>query len=347
MNSSNGFSGGTTLNGGTIYLNQYQAFGFGPLTLNGGTLSLGSSVKFYNAINVASNTFLNAGTLGGIGGAVTGGGNLNLAVSGTGNTFDISGDLSNYGGTLTVSNSNCFLRFNYNNYAVVDNSGASFNLGSGNTTLLNRNSGTFIFGGLSGGASTTLTGASTVAAPTYYFIGANNASTTFAGTISDNAGFTALTKTGTGTLTLAGNNTFSGGTTVNAGTLLINNTAGSGTGSGTVSVNPGATLGGNGTIAGQVSLAAGATLAPGGSAARHVEHRQRPRLEQFQQPPISGRHEQRLGCRDRRPHAGRHIEHQQRRRLRPRHLHAVHLRRRVERRHADHRRGAGRLWLHR
>ena len=266
LNSSNGFSGGTTLNGGTIYLNQYQAFGFGPLTLNGGTLSLGSSVKFYNAINVASNTFLNAGTLGGIGGAVTGGGNLNLAVSGTGNTFDISGDLSNYGGTLTVSNSNCFLRFNYNNYAVVDNSGASFNLGSGNTTLLNRNSGTFIFGGLSGGASTTLTGASTMAAPTYYFIGANNASTTFAGTISDNAGFTALTKTGTGTLTLAGNNTFSGGTTVNAGTLLINNTAGSGTGSGTVSVNPGATLGGTGTIAGQVSLAAGATLAPGGSA---------------------------------------------------------------------------------
>jgi len=70
------------LNSGNHLPEQYQAFGFGPLTLNGGTLSLGSSVKFYNAINVASNTFLNAGTLGGIGGAVTGGGNLNLAVSG-------------------------------------------------------------------------------------------------------------------------------------------------------------------------------------------------------------------------------------------------------------------------
>jgi len=266
LNSSNSYSGGTTLNAGTIFLMQYQALGNGTLTLNGGTLSLGSSVKFYNAINVASNTSVAVGTLGGIGGAVTGNGNLNLSVSGNGNTFDILGDMSNYGGTLTVSNSNCFLRFNYNSYAMVDNSGASFNLGSGNTTLLNRNSGTFTFGGLSGGASTTLTGASSVAAPTYYFIGANNASTVFAGTISDNVGLTALTKIGTGSLTLAGNNTFSGGTTVNAGSLIVNSTAGSGTGSGTVSVNPGATLGGNGINGGQVSLAAGATLAPGSSA---------------------------------------------------------------------------------
>jgi len=264
LNSSNGFSGGTTLNSGTIYLNQYQAFGFGPLTLNGGTLGLGASVKFYNAVNVASNTFVNAGALGGIGGAVTGGGNLNLAVSGTGNTFDILGDMSGYGGTLTVSNSHCYVRFNYSNYAVVDNSGASFNLGGGNTTLLNRNSGSFTFGGLSGGANTTLTGASSVAAPTYYFIGANNASTTFAGTITDNAGFTAFTKVGTGTLTLTGNNTYTGDTAVSAGTLVVNNTAGSGTGSGVVTVNSGATLAGTGTIGGILSVAAGGTLAPGG-----------------------------------------------------------------------------------
>ena len=265
LTSSNGFSGGTTLNGGTIYLNQYQAFGFGSLTLNGGTLGLGASVKFYNAINVASNTFVNAGALGGIGGAVTGSGNLNLAVSGTGNTFDILGDMSGYGGTLTVSNSNCYVRFNYNSYAVVDNSGASFNLGGGNTTLLNRNSGTFTFGGLSGGANTTLTGATSVAAPTYYFIGANNASTTFAGTITDNAGFTAFTKVGTGTLTLTGNNTYTGDTGVSAGTLVVNNTAGSGTGSGVVTVSGGAMLAGTGTIGGIVSVAPGGILAPGNS----------------------------------------------------------------------------------
>ena len=265
LNSSNCFSGGTPLNGGTIYLNQYQAFGFGPLTLNGGTLGLGSSVKFYNAVKVASNTFVNAGALGGIGGAVTGSGNLNLAVSGTGNTFDILGDMSGYGGTLTVSNSNCYVRFNYNSYAVVDNSGASFNLGGGNTTLLNRNSGTFTFGGLSGGANTTLTGATSVAAPTYYFIGANNASTTFAGTITDNAGFTAFTKVGTGTLTLTGNNTYTGDTGVSAGTLVVNNTAGSGTGSGVVTVSGGAMLAGTGTIGGIVSVAPGGILAPGNS----------------------------------------------------------------------------------
>jgi autotransporter-associated beta strand protein len=74
-----------------------------------------------------------------------------------------------------------------------------------------------------------------------------------------------LSKTGSGTWTLKGDNTYTGGTTVAEGTLLINNTAGSGTGTGAVIVN-GGTLGGTGTIgntSGLVSVNAGATLAPG------------------------------------------------------------------------------------
>lgn len=53
------------------------------------------------------------------------------------------------------------------------------------------------------------------------------------------------------------------GTTVNGGTLVINNTSGSATGAGAVTVNTGGTLTGKGLISGAVSLNAGATLAPG------------------------------------------------------------------------------------
>ncbi|HMP06762.1 MAG TPA: autotransporter-associated beta strand repeat-containing protein, partial [Lacipirellulaceae bacterium] len=54
-----------------------------------------------------------------------------------------------------------------------------------------------------------------------------------------------------GTLTLTGANSYAGGTAVNGGRLLVNNAAGSGTGSGDVVVNAG-TLGGAGTIGGHV-----------------------------------------------------------------------------------------------
>lgn len=67
-----------------------------------------------------------------------------------------------------------------------------------------------------------------------------------------------LIKEGAGVVTLAGNNTFSGGITINQGTLLVMNTpspTASGTGTGTVQVNAGAVLGGTGSIGGAVNLA--------------------------------------------------------------------------------------------
>jgi autotransporter-associated beta strand protein len=78
-----------------------------------------------------------------------------------------------------------------------------------------------------------------------------------------------LIKVGRGRLTLSNANTYTGGTTVNRGSLLIRNSTGSATGTGPVQVNTG-TLGGSGFIAGNVVIGDGtgsrAYLSPGGRA---------------------------------------------------------------------------------
>lgn len=93
-------------------------------------------------------------------------------------------------------------------------------------------------------------------------VGANNLSTTFAGAIQ---GTGALTKLGSGTLTLSSANTYSGGTTVSMGVLKVINQTGSATGTGDVAISAG-TIGGKGIIAGAVTVGTGsgtgATLQP-------------------------------------------------------------------------------------
>jgi len=69
-------------------------------------------------------------------------------------------------------------------------------------------------------------------------------------------------KNGLGTMRLTAANAYSLGTTVSAGRMLVNNTGGSGTGSGPVTVN-GGILGGTGTIAGAVTVNSGGTISPG------------------------------------------------------------------------------------
>jgi autotransporter-associated beta strand protein len=84
--------------------------------------------------------------------------------------------------------------------------------------------------------------------------------TALTGTLSDGAaGQLAFVQSGPGTTVLAGSNTYSGGTQVNAGVLLVNGSAGSGN----VTVNSGGTLGGTGTISGLVTVNDGGILSPG------------------------------------------------------------------------------------
>ena len=94
-------------------------------------------------------------------------------------------------------------------------------------------------------------------------VGTNSLNTTFSGAIQDGGSFT---KVGRGTLILTNANTYTGGTTIDDGTFVVNNLSGSGTGTGAVQVN-GGVLGGRGIIAGAVTVGNGsgtrAELDPG------------------------------------------------------------------------------------
>ena len=118
-------------------------------------------------------------------------------------------------------------------------------------------------------------------------VGNNNLSTTFSGLMQDGPFFGfggSLTKIGNGKLTLSKANTYTGGTTVSKGTLLVTNRTGSATGTGAVQVNKG-TLGGTGIITGAVTVgtgrSSGAVLLPGQECdcPRHPHHQQRSDLQ--------------------------------------------------------------------
>ncbi len=91
---------------------------------------------------------------------------------------------------------------------------------------------------------------------------------TISGTI---LGTGSLIKTGPGTLVLTAANSFNGGTTINAGTLIAGNASGSATGPGNVTLI-GGTLSGTGIISGNVIGIAGTphAISPGGSSAAGV-----------------------------------------------------------------------------
>jgi fibronectin-binding autotransporter adhesin len=182
-------------------------------------------------------------------------------ITNSGTTFSMAADMSGFSGTISadaIQN----VRFN----PSTGSAAATFDLGN-NTVLLNtRNGGlTIHLGGLIGGPNTSMQGASSANSLTTYIIGEKNLNTTFAGKISEviSARTAAITKAGSGTFTLTGANTYTGGTVVNGGTLLVNNTSGSGTGSNSVTVNNGGTLGGNGIILGSVIVNNGGAISPG------------------------------------------------------------------------------------
>jgi len=212
----------------------------------GGAASYGTlTMNQTSAVNLTGNL-----TLGGSG---TNENNFNLVKANT-NTLTLSGE-NTFSGSTTVNGGTLALG---NNLALQNS--AIDTAGAGNMTLTVTAP---TVGGLIGSkslASVMTTGYSSVTALTLNPISGGNY--TYSGVIANGA--MAIAKSGAGTQVLSGNNTYSGGTTISAGTLLVSNTAGSGLGSGAVTVN-GGTLGGAGSFTGDVTVNAGGTLAPGSS----------------------------------------------------------------------------------
>lgn len=196
-------------------------------------------------------------------GKLTGNGSLTINIPYV--RENLSGDWSAFTGTLNFvtnfvhSSWSTELRLN-NTYGLAK---ANVNV-TGKINIHHLSNSNFALGGLNGSSNSTLTMGAT------WTIGAMNANNTFEGFITEpkdkdgNPTRTGLlTKTGTGALTLSNANDYRGTTTVKSGYLIVANTTGSATGTGTVNVESGATLGGTGYIGGTTSVRNGGFVEAG------------------------------------------------------------------------------------
>ena len=176
----------------------------GGITLTGTGITLGNI-----SLGTASLTDSSTGA-DGISGAITGSGSVTMAGSGS---LTLSGSNS-WTGTTTISSGTLVvggasaIPSGTGNGNVVDNGILDMH---GNSLVLNGLSGSGTIDNLSGTGSYTLS------------VGGNDQTSTFAGVIQDTVGTVSLAKIGAGTLTLAGASTFTGSTTVTAGTLQTGN----------------------------------------------------------------------------------------------------------------------------
>ena len=251
------FSNGTGLflNGGTIY--QANSFNSGNIFTIAGTITANASTTSF--LNSAFGESLD------ITGAIGGSGNLSIAGGGpiTGVSFVKFSAANTLSGTVSVvspgSMSDATNRFlQLNNVNALQNATLALTGGNSLVNLVSftsaSNTGAYNIGALSGAANQALTDTASTAVA--ISVGANNVSTTYSGILS---GAGSLTKDGTGTLTLSGANTYTGGTTVSAGKLIVNGNIS------TTLVNGTGTLGGSSGTVGALTVASGGTVAPGAS----------------------------------------------------------------------------------
>ncbi|MBB2497162.1 DUF4347 domain-containing protein [Pseudomonas sp. UL070] len=263
--SSTNTSGITKTGSGTFTLSGANTYS-GTTTVSAGTLTLngGSALADTSALNVASGATValasseTVGSLAGAGSLSLGAFTLSAGGNNTSTTFSGaligSGGLTKTGnGTLTLSGSNSST-FS----GAIGVSGGTLsvasddNLGAGTVTL-------------AAGSTLSVTGATTIDNAIVLSGGTatvtNSANATLSGNITGAGG---LTKAGTSALTLSGTDSYTGATSIDAGSLLLN---GALTGTSSTTVASGATLGGSGSIASNVTVNSGGTLAPGNSGA--------------------------------------------------------------------------------
>ncbi|MBB6488514.1 autotransporter domain-containing protein [Rhizobium lusitanum] len=251
LTGTNVYTGGTNLNGGNLVVGSNTALGSGAVNVNGSsTLDATTNVSLANGINVATGTTLTLGgsTALGLSGTISGGGGLikNGAATTTlngANTY--TGGTTINAGTLALGAGGSLASMGAVNLA---SSGATFDLSSA--------TGAQSIGALNGVAGTNVN------------LGANaltlggTAGGTFSGAI---GGAGSLTLAGSGAQTLAGASTYTGGTHLNSGSLVLGNSAALGTGALNVNVSALLDTSANVTLSNTVNLAAGSTLTLGGS----------------------------------------------------------------------------------
>jgi autotransporter-associated beta strand protein len=295
----NSYNGGTTIVGGVLQLNSASGASSGAINFNNATLIYNPSA----GITVNNPFTFAAGTTNMI--IVTSGSSANpissgdwsgsgvILVNNRFNPYTVNGDLNPFTGTILLTtplNSTNVFRFNSGGgNTCFGSTNATFDLGSGAAVLTCRNNGTMNLGALQGGSNTILLGQGAGSGTVVWSIGNNNLNTTFAGSIQDSTSsrISSITKIGTGKLTLLGQSTYTGTTTVSNGVLaLAFNGASDGSidSSATINVTPGAFLDvsgrsdptlqlgttatqqlrGRGTINGSLNVGGSGTVAPGG-----------------------------------------------------------------------------------
>jgi len=274
-----GFSGNGTLaiSGNGSVSNTYAIIGVnsgsnGNVTVSGGTwntpagLTVGDSGNGTLAISDNGSVFSNGASIGGFvtgngsatvsGGSWTVSGFMNVGLAGNG-TLSISGNGSVSAQLVTLGqNANRTGMVNLNGGIlstgqVKKANGAATATFNGGTLRLTLNQSILFYNFDPGGVILTGTG------------GTIDTQSFNVATAQGLTGNGSLTKKGNGTFTITGNSSYSGGTTVSTGKLLVNNSDGSGLGSGNVTVANSATLGGTGAFTGNVTV--NGTLSPGAS----------------------------------------------------------------------------------
>jgi autotransporter-associated beta strand protein len=190
-----------------------------------GTLTISAPVSTTtNTTLTLSNTSSGSTLLNGL--ISNGTGTLSLTVNSSGSGAAILGAANTFTGPTTITAGS--LQLGTNN-ALQDSTVA---INATNGLLFSGGVGSFNIGALGGTANETLT--DTSMSGVALNVGADNATTTYSGNLSGTGG--SLTKSGSGTLTLSGNNSYTGSTSVSAGTLVL---SGTNTITGPVAVNAG------------------------------------------------------------------------------------------------------------